>query len=146
MEDKEELYDYAIRMAAAAHSYQKDMGGKAYISHPLRVSMKCKSIDAKIVAILHDVIEDTKVDANYLIENGFPKEIVDIVLLLSRKKGEQYSEYINRIKNNPIAKEVKTYDLEDNLDIKRLSKIDESDIRRLNKYLTAYRVLTDSNG
>lgn len=145
MEDMEEIYDYAVRIAAAAHSYQKDKVGSAFISHPLRVSMKCKSIEAKIVALLHDVIEDTKIDANYLIDNGFPKEIVDIVVILTRKKGEQYSEYIDRIKSNSIAREVKIYDLEDNMDIKRLNKLDETDIKRLNKYLMAYKTLT-SNG
>lgn len=145
MKDGEELYEYAVRIAAAAHSYQTDKGGHAYIAHPIRVSMKCKTIEAKIVAILHDVIEDTRVGADYLIANGFPKEIVDIVLILTRKKGEQYSEYIDRIKLNPIAREVKIYDLEDNMDIKRLEKLDETDIKRLNKYLTAYRVLTDGN-
>lgn len=146
MENAEEIYEYAIRMAAAAHSYQKDKGGHAYITHPIRVSMKCKTIEAKTVAILHDVIEGTNVNADYLLENGFPKEIVDIVLILTRKKGEQYSEYIDRVKTNDIAREVKIHDIEDNMDIKRLEKLDETDLKRLNKYLTAYKTLINYNG
>ena len=143
MEDKIELYDDAMRIAAAAHAYQRDKGGKPYIDHPIRVSMACKSLDAKIVALLHDVIEDTSVTADFLIDNGFPKYIVDAVLAITRKKNEPYSAFIDRIKTNEIAKEVKIHDLEDNMDIRHLDKLEEIDLKRLNKYLIAYKSLTN---
>lgn len=144
MVDKQEIYDDAVRIAAAAHAYQRDKGGEIYILHPIRVSLACESIDAKIAAVLHDLLEDTRVTADYLIDSGFPKEIVDTVIVLTRKKNEPYSEYIERIKSDPIAREVKIHDLEDNMNIKRLNyKLDELDWKRLNKYIIAYKTLLD---
>lgn len=143
MEDLKELYDDAIRIAAAAHAYQRDKGGMPYILHPLRVSMACGDIETKIVAVLHDTIEDTTITADYLRENGFTDNIVQNVELLTRRKNEDYKSYIERVKTSSIATEVKLHDLKDNMNIMRIKKLDETDLKRLNKYLNAYRFLKD---
>jgi (p)ppGpp synthase/HD superfamily hydrolase len=98
-------------------------------------------MEEKIVAVLHDVIEDTNVNENYLLEKGFPENIVNAVLAISRKKEESYEDFVKRVKLNPISRKVKIHDLEDNLDLRRLDFITEKDVERINKYLKAYRFL-----
>jgi (p)ppGpp synthase/HD superfamily hydrolase len=136
-----ELYNLAVSIAKEAHKGQKDKAGADYILHPLRVADRCSDMEEKIVAVLHDVIEDTNVNENYLLEKGFPENIVNAVLAISRKKEESYEDFVKRVKLNPISRKVKIHDLEDNLDLRRLDFITEKDVERINKYLKAYRFL-----
>ena len=139
--DLNKLYDKALRIAIRAHKGQKDRSGKEYIMHPIRVSERCKTMPAKIVAILHDTIEDTEITPEILLSEGFPQNIVDAVLSVTKLDGESYEDFVRRSEKNPIGKEVKLADLEDNMDIRRLNGITDKDVKRLKKYLKAWRYL-----
>lgn len=139
----EELYDKAVQIATRAHAGQYDKAGEDYIRHPLRVAERCESPKAKIVALLHDTIEDTDVTEEYLRQQGFPSDIVDAVLSVTRREGEDYEAYIRRAALNSIGRQVKIADLEDNMDIRRLPDITDRDVVRLRKYLRAWRYLNE---
>ena len=138
-----DLYDLALHIAIRAHKGQKDKSGREYVIHPIRVAEQCKNPKAKIVALLHDTIEDTDVTANYLREQGFPEEIIDGVLSVTKREGETYDDFVRRAAENPIGKEVKKADLEDNMDIRRLKEITDTDVERLRKYLRAWQYLNN---
>ncbi len=104
--------------------------------------MDCVSIAA---GILHDIIEDTSWTLNQLHEAGFSKEIIDGVDAMSRRDNESYDYYMLRVLDNPIAKRVKMYDLTDNMDIRRWKDIQYQDLARLQKYLEAYKKLTEQD-
>lgn len=91
--------------------------------------------------MLHDLIEDTEWTLEQLKIEGFSDEIIAILDCLTKRKNEDYGDFINQIIQNPVATKFKINDLEDNLDIKRLSKIEEKDVERLNKYLNYYHYL-----
>lgn len=137
------LLEKALVIATEAHEGQKDKSGAPYIFHPIRVSNRCRTDEERIVAILHDTIEDTDVTPDYLLSEGFPKNIVEAVLSVTRNEGESYNDFILRSKLNPIGRQVKIHDLEDNMDITRLSQLTEKDLERLNKYLKSYRTLIE---
>ncbi len=140
-EPNPEIYKHAERIAVEAHKGQKDKSGEDYVLHPIRVAEKCKSINAKVVALLHDTIEDTDVTAEYLRSEGFPEEIISAVLSVTKQEGESYEDFVHRASENPIGKEVKIADLEDNMDILRLKEITDEDVARLRKYLRAWQYL-----
>lgn len=106
----------AIELAVKAHEGQKDLSGKAYILHPMRVmaSLGSYGATAMIVGVLHDVVEDTKITLKE-IEEVFGKEVADGVDAVSRREGEDYFEYIRRAAQHPIGKLVKAADLRDNM-------------------------------
>ena len=136
-----ELREKATQIAIKAHKGQVDKGGYDYIYHPLRVEAKCNSLEEKIVALLHDTVEDGDIASEYLTLVGFPKDVVDAVISVSRKRGEDYFDFIQRCKANPIGRVVKIHDLEDNMDITRLNDLTEEDMERLKKYHKAYKIL-----
>ena len=109
--------------------------------HPIRVAERCKGPRAKIVALLHDTIEDTNVTTDYLRSEGFPEEILDAVLSITKQEGEDYEDFVRRAAENVIGREVKIADLEDNMDIRRLKDITDEDVARLRKYLRAWQYL-----
>ena len=135
------LYEKALQIARVAHAGQRDKAGADYILHPLRVAASCATAEAKVVALLHDTIEDTPVTADYLRQQGFPEEIVEAVLSVTRREGESYEQYILRAAQNPLGREVKIADLEDNMDLRRLPEITAADVARTGKYLRAWRLL-----
>lgn len=138
----DELREKAMQIAIKVHRGQLDKGGNDYINHPIRVSENCSLDEEKVVALLHDTIEDGDITADYLLMQGFPHDIVDAVLSVSRKRGEDYFDFIQRCKANPIGRRVKIADLKDNMDITRLNELTEKDIERLKKYHKAYKMLT----
>ncbi len=131
----------ALFIALKAHKGQRDKGGHIYILHPVRVAMKCENDDERIVALLHDTIEDTYVTAEYLREKGFPDRLIEAVLSVTRKNGETYDDFVKRAKRNTIGRMVKRHDLEDNMDVSRLKVITDKDRARLSKYKRAYQSL-----
>ncbi len=135
------LLKKALRIATDTHINQVDKAGSPYIFHPIRVSNRCSTDDERIVALLHDTIEDTEVTSEYLLTEGFPRNIVDAILSVTRNEGESYEDFIKRSKLNPIGRQVKLHDLEDNMDITRLNELTGKDIDRLNKYIKAYKYL-----
>ena len=138
-----ELYDKALQIAIRAHKGQKDKAGHDYILHPIRVSERCDDPRAKIVALLHDTIEDTDVTAVYLREEGFTEEIVEAVLAVTRREGEEYDDYVRRAAQNELGRMVKRADLEDNMDIRRLPELTDRDVERLRKYLRAWQYIVE---
>jgi hypothetical protein len=132
----------ALQIAVEAHAGQKDKSGLPYAFHPIRVMMRCKSDDAKIAALLHDVVEDTPVTLEQISAEGFSEPVLTAVRLLTHDPAVSYEDYIRQLSKDPIAKEVKLADLEDNSDIRRLKEVDEKAVGRLRKYLFAYRYLT----
>lgn len=141
MKDWNELYDLALLIAIRAHEGQKDKSEREYVMHPIRVAERCKNPRAKIVALLHDTIEDTDVTTEYLRSEGFPEEIINAVLSVTKQEGESYEDFVCRAAENPIGKEVKIADLEDNMDIRRLKEITDEDVARLRKYLRSWQYL-----
>lgn len=137
------MLEKALAIATKAHAGQTDKAGAAYIFHPIRVSCRCFTDEEKIVALLHDTIEDTNVTADYLLSEGFPRNIVDSILSVTRNENESYEDFIKRCHLNPIGRQVKLHDLEDNMDISRLPQVTEKDLARLNKYIEAYRYLKE---
>ena len=134
-------YIKAFIIMLKSHWKQRDKGNHLYIFHPIRVSRKCKSKSAKLVALLHDVIED---NPNYSIEdfkflNDEEKKALE---LLTHSKDVAYFDYINKVKSNKIAREVKLSDLKDNSNLNRLSTVTDKDIKRLEKYKLAQSILS----
>ncbi|MDD4778738.1 MAG: phosphohydrolase [Fermentimonas sp.] len=139
-----ELLSKAIELAIEAHAGQLDTyNGRPYIEHPFRVMTAGSTLQEKITGILHDVIEDTDWTLEQLSEEGFPDIIIDAVDAMSRRDNESYDEYLLRLKKNPIAVRVKINDLTDNMDIRRWNEIQYHDLARLQKYLEAYKLLTE---
>jgi len=126
--------EQAISIASLAHAEQLDKGGEPYILHPLRVMMKLKDEKQRIVAVLHDVIEDTNVTDMGLIIQGLDIDLLNIILTLTRNKNESYDKYIDRISKDEFAIEVKLADLEDNMDISRITNPTGKDYDRVVKY------------
>lgn len=135
------LLESALKIAIKAHEGQTDKAGKAYILHPLRIASNCSTIETQIVALLHDVVEDSSITLEDLKTSGFPDTIIDAIDSVTRRRNESYMDFVCRCSKNPIGKAVKLLDLDDNMNIKRLSKISEADIKRLNKYKVAYDYL-----
>lgn len=132
--------EMAMQVALNAHNSQTDKAGEAYIKHPIRVMQDVETEEEKVVALLHDVVEDSTVSFEDL-ERRFSDEIVDAVRGMTKKDDESYSEFIERAKENEIAREVKKADIRDNLDASRLGRLDEEDIKRMEKYSRSLEVL-----
>lgn len=139
-----EQFQIALELAVEKHKNQTDKAGNPYILHPLHVMENVNSKEGKIVAILHDIIEDTDITEDYLLKIGLSKRIVDAVVALTRSKGMDYQEYIKNLSSNPLAKEVKLADLEHNMDLKRLPTLEEKDLERNRKYQIAYHYLINN--
>ncbi len=133
----------AIEIATEAHKGQMDKAGKEYIGHPLRVMEMGKTEEEKIVGVLHDVVEDSGWTFDALEAEGFSKEVLDALKCVTKKsENENYDDFIERVKKNPLAVAVKINDLTDNMDIRRLPYLSDKDVKRLKKYLKAYKKLT----
>ena len=132
----------AIRIAVEAHRGQKDRAGAPYILHPLRMMFRMQTDAERMVAVLHDVVEDTDWTLDDLRGRGFAEEVVAAVDHLTRRDDESYEEFVERAGRHPIARRVKIADLEDNMDIRRTGEVTEKDTERLTKYHRAWRRLT----
>jgi len=143
MKDFKRLYNIAFSIAQSAHIDQQDKGGMPYLLHPIRVSQKCRTCESKIAALLHDVVEDSSIDLDYLRMKGISERVVNAVDSLTRRENESYKEFIDRVSLDPIAIEVKIADLEDNMDISRLDRLTDADITRLSKYHYFHKHLKD---
>lgn len=129
----------ALEVAMQAHKNQTDPAGFPYILHPILVAEKQMEEMATVAALLHDVIEDSDFEFRDLYEFGFPEEAVEAVKALTHKKGEPYTQYIERVKRNPIATAVKLADLEQNMDPARLDMCSEDRQERLEKKQEVYQ-------
>jgi (p)ppGpp synthase/HD superfamily hydrolase len=134
--------DRALALAVHIHRGLKDKSGRPYILHPLRVMMKMNTDEEMIVAVLHDVIEDSDMTIYDLLKEDFPPAIISAVDAISRRSGESYNEYILRVQKNPLAVRVKLADLEDNMDLNRLPEVGIKDLDRHARYQKAYAILS----
>lgn len=132
----------AMNIAYSAHMGQFDKAGVPYIFHPIHLAEQMDTEEECIVALLHDVVEDTEVTFEDL-EKEFSKTIIDAIRLLTHDKSVDYMEYIKNLKSNTIARKVKLADLRHNSDSTRLIKIKDKDIERINKYKRAIELLTN---
>jgi (p)ppGpp synthase/HD superfamily hydrolase len=132
----------AIEIATQAHQGQFDKSGKEYIGHPLRVMEMGRTEEEKIAGVLHDVVEDSDWTFEALEAEGFSQEIIAALKCITKlSENENYDDFIERVKKNPLAVAVKINDLTDNMDIRRLPYLSDKDIKRLKKYLKAYKKL-----
>ena len=133
----------AIEIAAQAHCGQLDKAGNDYIGHPLRVMAMGQTMEEKILGVLYDVVEDSAWTFEQLAAEGFSTRIIEALRCLTKlSPTEPYDKFIARIKHNPLAVAVKLNDLTDNMDIRRLPYLSDKDVKRLKKYLKAYKQLT----
>ena len=133
----------AIAIAVKAHQGQFDKSGQPYILHPLRVMFRCKGDLARTVAVLHDVVEDTPTTLDDLRNAGFSEEVLAALDCVTKREGESYEAFVERAAANPIVRQVKLADLEDNMDLRRLPATDLSPraVDRLNRYIAAWHRL-----
>jgi (p)ppGpp synthase/HD superfamily hydrolase len=136
----------AVSIAALAHRGQKDKAGAPYLLHPLRMMLRMDSEAAMMAAVLHDVVEDTEWTLERLREAGFSDEVLEAVDCLTHREGESYEQFVGRVRTNPIARQIKIADLEDNMNVRRISQLGPRDLERLEKYHRAWRVLTGEGG
>lgn len=131
------MYQKAINLITKYHNDQVDKGGNPYKDHLYYVADSCESEQTKLVALLHDILEDTSCTPEELYDNGFSSEIVEAIITLSKNYSTSYGQYLKNIKENNLAKEVKIADLKNNMDLSRLKNIKEKDIKRNKKYKEA---------
>ena len=135
-------YELALKIATEAHKGQVDKAGVPYINHPLTVASLVDTEEEKIVALLHDTIEDTNITEQDLLNYGFSNKIVEAVKLLTHNKNVPYMDYVAKIKDNELARKVKIADLTHNSDLSRLKEITEKDKKRYEKYQKALLYLS----
>lgn len=133
----------AIALAAQAHEGQVDKAGAPYILHPLRMMLSVDTPEARVAAVLHDVVEDTPVSLEELRAEGFSEAVIGAVEALTKRPEEEddYDAFIRRVAPNPLARQVKLADLRDNCDVSRIAQPTEKDRRRIEKYKRAIQYL-----
>ena len=140
---KGEMLSTALSIMVNAHAGQFDKGGAPYALHPLKVMHYTKSSDEEIqcIALLHDVVEDTKITYKDLRDAGISERVIAGVKAVTKVPGETYDEYKARVIENPDARVVKRADLRHNSDIRRLKGVTQKDIDRIAKYQIFYTEL-----
>ncbi|RIJ12807.1 HD domain-containing protein [Pseudomonas sp. 91RF] len=127
----------AIAIAATAHAGQLDKGGAPYILHPLKVMLRMSSLEERIVAVLHDVVEDCGISLDDLRKEGFSEEVLSAIESVTKVPGESYEDFVERAAQNPIGRVVKLADLEENSDLSRIASPSWEDLERVEKYRRA---------
>lgn len=118
-----EMLIKAIEMAAKALNGKTDQDGKPYMDHTLRVISKVDTETEKIVSALHDVVEDGDVSLHELRDQGFSREVIEAVGMLTKRADMTYFDYIDDVSCSELATKVKIAEVEDNLDIFRVKKM-----------------------
>lgn len=138
MIEKNKLLDKAISLAKEHHEGVFDKGGQPYIEHPLRLMEKMDTEEEKMVAVMHDLVEDAEViTIDFLRNEGFSEMVLYSLDCVTNREGEDYDSFIERIAQNPLATKVKLADLEDNMDLSRIPNLSENDYKRIEKYKRA---------
>lgn len=133
----------ALKLCFEAHKDQVDKSGAPYVFHPFHLAEQMKDECTTIVALLHDVVEDTDYTFDDLRSMGFDEEVIEALVLMTHEKSAPYMAYVEKIKANPIARAVKLVDLQHNSDLSRLDHVDENALRRKEKYSEAIKLLAD---
>lgn len=131
----------AMKLCFKAHKDQVDKSGMPYVFHPFHVAEQMTDEVTTIVALLHDVVEDTDYTLEDIAAEGFGKDILEAVALMTHEDDVPYLDYVAKLKDNPIARAVKLADLAHNSDLSRIGEIDEETKRRLEKYKKAKDIL-----
>lgn len=131
----------AIEIAARTHAGQVDKGGAPYILHPLRVMLRVAPGAQQIVAVLHDVVEDSDVTFEDLEREGFSAEVINGLRAVTKVEGESYEDFVARAALDPVGKAVKLADLMENSDLSRIAEPSQKDLERVEKYGRAIRYL-----
>lgn len=141
------LVKKAEEIARKAHAGQVDKSGRPYIGHIERVANRVASDEAKCVAWLHDVLEDTDVLPEADLRRIFGEEIADGVLSVTHRENESYEDFVRRASVNRLGREVKVADLIDNSNLSRLEEVTLNDVCRQRKYNDAlmYLLTMDQN-
>ena len=113
------MLDRAIELAKTAHEGQVDKGGHPYIDYQLRVRNNVETVEQKIVAVLHDAVEDSNLRLKDLRTEGFSEVIVEAIAAIAKREGEKRKDYLKRVMDNPLTLRVKIADMSDNADISR---------------------------
>ena len=132
----------ALKLCFQAHKDQWDKSGIPYVFHPFHLAEQMTDEATTVVALLHDVVEDTPYTLEDLKDMGFPSEITEAIALMTHDPAVPYMDYVKNIKGNPIARAVKLADLTHNSDLSRLDLVDDRAIRRVEKYAAAIKLLT----
>jgi (p)ppGpp synthase/HD superfamily hydrolase len=146
MESTEPLVSVAVEIATRAHAHQLDKADKPYIAHPLRVMGRFERPQERMVAVLHDVVEDTQVTLADLRAAGMPESVVRAVDALTRRTDESAADYYERVKADPLALRVKLADMLDNLDIFRFAsdRLDQKNVALAKKYCSVFPKLVEA--
>jgi (p)ppGpp synthase/HD superfamily hydrolase len=137
--------EQALRLAIHHHAGQRDKRGECYMLHLLRVMMACSSPKAMLVAVLHDVLEDTSATEDDLVRAGMAPDVVEAIVLLTKPSDMRYQDYIVRLSTNPLAQQVKISDIHDNYRLDRVAyrrEHTQEDCERIQRYILAYDFLT----
>lgn len=137
--------EQAIAFAAKQHEDQVDKANAPYILHPLRVMLNVPSMDHKIIAVLHDVLEDTETSIADLQALGFQAHIIDAIVALTKQDGESRIEAAQRTVQNPLARVVKLADITDNMDLSRVPSPTAKDFERMEQYQQVRAILLAHN-
>lgn len=137
------LIETSLQIALRAYAGKVDKAGREYILHPLRVMAKMSTELEMSAALLHDVLEDSEITAEELLAEGIPAEVVEAVQHLTKQEDEEYMDFVARAGKNKIAAAVKLADIEDNIDVLRLSSLGEEDLARIRKYHAAWHLLKE---
>lgn len=136
-----DIIEISLEIALDAYADKKDKAGKTYILHPLRIMSKMNTEEEMSVALLHDVIEDSDYTVEDLLSKNIPAEVVSAVQCLTKIKGENYEKFIERVLKNKLASKIKKADIEDNINILRLTSVENKDFERVAKYHKAWHTL-----
>lgn len=135
----------AISLATERHAGQVDKANAPYILHPLRVMLNVPDIEHKIVAVLHDILEDTATTIDELYRLGFQTHLIDAIIALTKQEGESRIQAAQRTVQNPIARVVKLADITDNMDLSRIQSPTMKDFERLKEYQQVRDILLSQN-
>lgn len=135
------IIEKSLEIALRAYAGRKDKAGQTYILHPLRLMNRMESDVERAVALLHDVIEDSDITDEELLNEGIPKTVVDAVKCLTKREEENYDDFIARVSANDLATKIKIVDIEDNINVLRLKRLTKKDLARVVKYHSAWNQL-----
>ena len=144
--EEEFFLELAKQLAKEYHKGQVDKAGVDYFSgHVMSVVNGVSTVEEKIVAYLHDTLEDTELSYLDLMVLGFSDKVINGVIFITKDKKESYEDYLEHVKSNELSRAVKLSDLTNNMDLSRLKEVTEADKKRLEKYKKAYKYLKEQD-
>lgn len=133
----------AMKLCFDAHKEQVDKSGLPYVFHPVHLAEQMEDEDSTVVALLHDVVEDSDYTLQDIRAMGFAENILEAIALMTHEPGVDYFDYVRRIRNHSIARKVKLADLRHNSDLSRLDVVDQKALERVEKYRVAMKILLE---